>query len=431
MAAPKAPATPPTKPAGGSGTQAANGIIVTREALAEFSGARLYATTDQMVRSDPVVRAALLMILLPLQEATYSVSPAGTDDVDLEAAELVRRDLLEHLDWPQLVWDLGNPAMRYGHGLAELRYQAVDWALTYEADGTMVEVPKRTYWVIDRVAPRLPHSIVRWNVDDEGDLQSVEQQLPARRGVRLQTIEAWRLVVWTNEREGDNYLGTSMLRSAYRAWYVKEKLEVIDAIRAERAGVGVPIGWDGGEPGAAEVMEDLLAAIRANEEGAIVLHGTRGQDGAQDIEMLDMKAASTADVLGSLNYHVTQILWSVLGAWQQLGQGEVGARATASVQDDPFYLLLSALANRLCAVINRQVIPQLVAYNFPTDRWPRISVSDLQGADITMVAQAIAALLAAGAIEADDQLEAHLRDLLGLPAKQAEDPAMDLSLIHI
>lgn len=427
MAAPKPPAQPPTKPAGGSGTHVGNGIIDTREVLAEFRGAALYRTVDQMVRSDPVARAALLMILLPLQEATYSVAPAGAEDIDQEAAELVRRALLEHLDWAQVVWDLANPALRYGHGVVEYHCEAVEWDLTYESATGMTDAPRRVYWVPARLAPRLPHSIVRWNTDDQGDLQSITQNLSSGRVMRQVTIDAWRLVVWTNEREGDNLLGTSMLRSAYRSWYVKEKLEVIDAIRAERAGVGVPVGWDGGLPGEAERLEEVLAGIRANEEGAIVLRGKRGGDDSQDIEMLDMRAAGTADVQASLHYHVTQILWCVLGAWQQLGQGEVGARATATVQDDPFYLLLSALAKRLVGVINRQLIPQVVGWNFATDRMPKLMVSDIQGQDFTQVATAVATLIASGAITTDDQLEAHMRDLLGLPPRAMEeaDDAMD------
>jgi hypothetical protein len=421
VAAPKPPAQPPTKPVGGSGTYVGNGIIDTREVLAEFRGASLYRTVDQMVRSDPVARAALLMILLPLQEATYSVQPAGADDVDQEAAELVRRALLEHLDWAQVVWDLANPALRYGHGLVEYHTEAVEWDLTYEGSDGMVEAPRRVYWVPARLAPRLPHSIVRWNTDDQGDLQSVTQQLAVNRASRQVVIDAWRLVVWTNEKEGDNHLGTSMLRSAYRSWYVKEKLEVIDAIRAERAGVGVPVGWDGGLPGEAERLEEVLAGIRANEEGAIVLRGKRGGDDSQEIEMLDMRAAGTADVQASLHYHVTQILWCVLGAWQQLGQGEVGARATATVQDDPFYLLLSALAKRLVGVFNRQLIPQVVGWNFATDRMPKLAVSDIQGQDFTQVATSVATLIASGAITTDDQLEAHMRDLMGLPPKAMQD----------
>lgn len=411
---------PTTRPAGASGTQNTGGFIRSEELNREWTGQALYRTVDRMVRSDPVVRAALMMVMLPIAEATWTVEPASSDPEDLAVAEFVRRACLEHLDWSKVVWQ-AIPA-RYGHAILEESYEAVEWALSVpDEDGEQQELPAATYWVPAAFQPRLGRTIWRWMVDSTGRLESVVQQRldPMTGRYSEVTIPTSQLIVLTNEQEGDDYTGISVLRSAYRSWYTKEKLELIDAIAKERAGAGVFVGtvpdkdWDSEADG----MEENLRALRANEESFLVLRSEDDGTGGQTVEALDMKAASQADCLPSLNYHVTQILWSVLAPWMNLGQGGEGARATAETQDDPFYLGLGYLAGAVASAFNRQMVPRLVGFNFATDRYPRLVCGDIRPLDVNGLVGSIAQLITAGGIEADAELEAALRSMLGLPEK--------------
>lgn len=417
---------PPTRPVGAAGTRNIGGFIIPEGELnREFTGQQLYRTVDRMVRTDPVVRAALLMVVLPITEASWTVEPASGEPEDLEVAEFVRRNLLGHLDWPRVVWNL--LPVRYGHAVCETVYEPVDWDLTYTGpDGDEVQSGRRVFWALAALQPRLGRTIWRWTVDAVGRLESVTQQRLDPQGSTYSevVIPADQLVVTTNEREGDDYLGVSVCRAMYRAWYTKERLEVIDAMKIERAGVGVPVGyvpdqdWETDSPG----MQEVLAGLRSGEESHLVLRAGDTQDQpGQRVEMLDMKASAQADALPSLQYHVTQILWAVLGAWQNLGHGEVGARATATVQDDPFYLALRAVAGNVAAALNRQLIPRLVGFNYQTDRYPVLRVEDIQGTDTTGFIQSVSDAIQKGAITHDDQLEAHLRGVLGLPDRMADE----------
>lgn len=435
---------PKTEAKGSTGSVTVRGFVRTQETAQAWVGAARYRTSDSMYRTDPVVRAAVLMVVLPIIEAEWTVDPGGEDPDDLAKAELVRRALLEHLDWPQVLWDLVSPAVRYGHSVLESTWEAVEWELQLGEGDTASTLPKRPYWVPASYAPRPGHTIWRWNIENDGELTSVVQLAPRLvdvPGVAVggplgdygqgSTAEyvpvelmADEILHWINERDGDELLGTSMLRCMWRAWFTKDKLEIIDAMRAEKAGMGVPVGWSGENEDEAAELETALANLRSGEETALVLKGSKDQPGAQHAEMMDMRAASTADVQASLHYHVTQILWGVLGAWQQLGQGEVGARATATVQDDPFYLLLGALANRVASRFNRTQVPKIVGYNLPGDVMPQLQIGTLQGVDITSVAEAISKLMLAGAITSDDDLEAHLRRIMGLPEQSAAEAGL-------
>jgi hypothetical protein len=49
-----------------------------------------------------------------------------------------------------------------------------------------------------------------------------------------------KLIVFVNEMEGMNWWGTSLLRPAYKHWFIKNTLYKIDAIAHERQGLGIP-----------------------------------------------------------------------------------------------------------------------------------------------------------------------------------------------
>lgn len=413
--------TAPSEPIGGVSRTVLGARWRADEPSTEFIAPRLYRTVDQMVRTDTVVRAALLMVVLPLQSAVWSVQAGGTGPRDEEAAALARTALFDLLQWPQVVWDLAMPAMKYGHGLAELVAAPTELALTVDGPDGQRVTPRRAYWGV-RIAARAPHTISRWDVDEHGDLRSVDQDIDTPTTRRRVTIPGDRLVLWTNERSGPgDVLGTSILRSAYRSWFVKEKLEVIDAIRSERAGVGVPVAWDGDRPGEGARLTEALSAIRANEDAVLVLPGSRGVPDSPHVEMLDMRASSNASVEAGLRYHTTQILWSVFSAWQQLGQDGTGARATADTQSGPFYLLLQALADQLAQVIGRQVLPRLTEWNFAGAAPPVVTAGGITHVDAGAVVSHVAQAINAGLITTDDALERHIRDVLDLPAPPATD----------
>ena len=206
---------PPTRPIGASGTRNFGGFIQPEELNREWVGQALYRTVDRMVRTDPVVRAALSMVMLPIAEAEWTVEAASADPEDAVVAEFVRRALLEHLDWRKVVWQ-AIPA-RYGHAVLEETYEPADWALSVpQPDGEQDDLPTRTYWVPAAYQPRLGRTIWRWMVDSTGRLESIiQQRLDPMTGQYSEVeIPTSQLVVIVNEQEGDDYTGVSVQRSA-------------------------------------------------------------------------------------------------------------------------------------------------------------------------------------------------------------------------
>jgi hypothetical protein len=85
---------------------------------------------------------------------------------------------------------------------------------------------------------RLPRSVYRWMQDDDGDLTAIEQLV---LGKGMVTLPAQDLVYYRVGAEGDNWEGTSMLRPAYKHWYIKDQVERFDALAQQREAMGIPV----------------------------------------------------------------------------------------------------------------------------------------------------------------------------------------------
>lgn len=134
--------------------------------------------------------------------------------------------------------------------------------------------------------------------------------------------------------------------------------------------------------------------------------------------MLDMKGGSTSDLWTSINHHNREISKNVLAQFLELGNTESGSRALSEDQSDLFLLGLTAVANYICDIFNRYVIPELVDLNYDTDQYPHLKFNKLGNIDFARVSTALSTLSQGGLIKTDDRLETHVRDLFDLPSRE-------------
>jgi len=75
--------------------------------------------------------------------------------------------------------------------------------------------------------------------------------------------------------------------------------------------------------------------------------------------------------------------------------------------------------------LNRYLIPELVGFNFNTDRFPKLRFESLGGKDMAAFSTTLAQLITAGVIDPDEELQRVVREQLGLPPKDeatTDDP---------
>lgn len=384
---------------GATGTMIFSGILTETEYNADLKGDKAFKVYERMRKSDGQVKAGLLACKLPLVVAHWDIKPGGNTAQDKKIADEVGSNLFDEMT---ITWD---DFLR--HALIMFDFGFMPFEKIWELRGGLYKWRK--------LAPRMPETVSKWYVDDEGGLAGIQQRAWKAKKYQYVDIPVEKLLVFTHEREGSNFQGVSLLRAAYKHWYYKNNLYAIDGIAAERHGVGVadfsyPTNATDAQKEAIERMGERLHA----HERAYVAH-------PEDIKF-DLKgvAGQLHNILGSIEHHDLQIVRSILAQFINLGSKEVGSYALSSDQQGFFLMALKAAGNYVTETINRHAIKQMVDYNWEVGgKYPKLIVSGLEHFDITAYSTAINQLATAGALVPDDAMEDELRRIIKMPVRKA------------
>ena len=364
------------------------------------------------MRRDPQLTAILSSWMLQLRRAQWQVDPAGCDP---QVAKRIADDLGLHVvgdDQPGAARTRGvswNEHLRAALGMLTFGFAGFELlADTVTGQARLAGLYERPQWTISHL-----------HVDGvTGDLQGITQDAAWKDG--SPQIPASRLVWYANEREGANWAGSSLLRSCYSSWFIKEEMKRVHAISNRRWGAGVPTmkADPGTQPSTPQMMQalELTSAMRAGESaGAVVPPGFN----------LDIKglSGSVPDTLSYIKWLDQQMSRSALMGMIDLGETPNGSRALGETFVDAFLLALEAAAEHVADVATRQIAARLVDWNEgDTEAVPRIVVSGV-GSRREVTAQSLQLLLTSGALAADPALEAWVRREYRLPERDPDAPA--------
>ncbi|MCK5019126.1 MAG: DUF935 family protein [Candidatus Peribacteraceae bacterium] len=390
-----------TKPGiGASGTTNFQGMIDTGEYVAKLKGAELYTTVDKMRWSDASIQAALLMCELPIRSAEWDIEPGKDDTQGEEIADFIKDCLFDGL---LMNWDdtVRNILLMHPFGV-----------MVFEVVYKIREDGKITW---RKWAPRLPKTIEKWKTDKNGELEEIMQRAYKDNNLQEFTIPIEKLMIFTHRQEGDNYLGTSILRQAYKHWFFRDKYYKIDAVATERTGIGIPVITlpDAFSDDDYDDAEKMAENIRGHEKAYVI------KKIGWEFEFADLQSGSLKDPKEMLEHHTREILKSVLAQFVDLGGKGVGSYALAKEQSSMFLQALDASAKKVEEVVNKEIV-KLVDYNYNVapDEYPKLTHSDLGTKDVKELADALQALLFGGAIQPDEKLENYLRTVLKLPERE-------------
>ncbi len=384
---------------GDTGTKIFDGIV-RDEYNPKLDGTKGISVYDEMRRSDGTVKAALQAVKLPVRSASWYVTPGKEKDAKAEEiAEFVRCCLWEYME------DGFQNFLRMG--LLALDYGVMPFEIVYGIRET--EHGTRIVW--DKLAPRMPLSIQKWAI--AGGEFGITQRTSSGDTVE---IPGAKLIVFWNEREGENYWGTSLLRAAYKPWYMKCSLEKIDAIAHERQGLGVPYAKlpEGvNTKQETEKAETILKNMRANSQAYLV------EPHDYEIGFKDMKASTTRDPSNSLAYHSREIMKSMLVQFLELGSttagGTGGSRALSDDHSRLFLQAEEAIAQWFCDVMAKP-IRELVDLNYgDVTEYPALDFEGITREDVKLLADTLNVLKTTGTYTPQDADETSMREKLGMP----------------
>lgn len=382
---------------GDTGTRILDGII-SEEYNSKLADTRGIAIYDEMRKSDGTIQAGLKALTLPIRSANWYVKPASEEQADRDISDFVQACLWEYqaLSWSDFL----------RQALLMLPFGVMAFEKVY---GTR-EVDGQLRIVFDKLAPRLPRSIQKWAIADSQP--GITQNTSTGKVVE---IPMEKLIVFVNEMEGDNWWGTSVLRAAYKHWFIKSTIEKIDAIAHERQGLGVPKGTlpDNYTEADRQRMEDILKNLRANSQAYLAIPP------GYTIEFMDMMAKATRDPANSLAYHSREILKSILAQFLELGSttagGTGGSRALSEDHSKLFLQSEEAYARQICGVMNVH-IRELVDLNFENvEAYPELDFDGITTINAKEAAETYSNLINSGGITPQDADETYFREVLDMP----------------
>jgi hypothetical protein len=371
----------------------------------------------RMRREDGRVSSVESAIGLPIRRTPWRVEPNGASD---EVTEFVARNLglpvqnessedkprprtrgrfswAEHLRVALLM-------LPYGHSYFEQVY--------YYDEG-------RFY--LKKLAPRPSRTIEGIDVARDGGLKAIVQRIPSldytaqdviNGGIR---IPVDRLVAYVRDPEPGNWVGTSLLRPAYKHWLLKDELMRIEAAVARRNGMGVPVATapEGSEQGVVDKYRDMATEYRGGEKSGV------GLPAGADFKLLGVQG-NLPDMRQAIEYHDRQIALAGLAHFLNLDRG--GSYALASVQADTFVQSVQAFGETVRDIANAHIVEDLVDINFGRDVPAPQIVFDEIGSRQDLTANALKMLIDAGLIRLDRDLEEYTRQQYGLPPKGTPPP---------
>lgn len=268
---------------------------------------------------------------------------------------------------------------------------------------------------------RPPRTIATWDIARDGGLRGIAQHAPGYvspgiggwvSGATGNTLPVNRLVIYVHRKKGSNWIGRSVLRPAYKNWLLKDRLLRLQAQVAARNGMGIPVYTAAGNSqGEIDAGEEIAAAARAGDDAGLSL-----ANGA-DFELKGV-TGTLPDLLAMIRYHDEQIARSMLANVLNLGQSRgTGSWALGVTLNDVLSLAIEAIAENIRDTAQKHIIEDLVDLNYgPNEPAPRLVFDEIGSKNEGMVA-AIAQLVTAGVLKADEDLETFVRTTIGLPAR--------------
>jgi hypothetical protein len=373
-----------------------------------LTGRQKFEIYDEMALSDVHCRALLQMVRLPITGAIWDFEPADGPEGDLVAEtcawQFGLRDYDGQLDrsWKQVI-TRKHMKHRYGAWFEELV-----WGDPVTFNGRLVRP-------LVRLAPRSPRTIGR--VDFEhGKVVEVEQIVAGAKPIPGSKV-VWNVL----DDEPGRWDGVSLLRAAWGPWELKKQVMISAGIAWDRWASGFPEIHYPLSGGAAELeqADEIGRSIRNHERGYVSFQGPPSSEHYPEGWSIDIKGgpSNLPDPVPLLKEYGLQILWAGLMQWMGIAtSSHTGARATAQVQDEPYYMLVEAHAADLALEIQRQEVRRFVDVNFGEEiATPTLTVSKIQSEDVAQLAQTLSELHLAGFDFSDAETQNDVRERMHLP----------------
>ena len=414
---------------GATGLWRTGGFVID-DILPQLRGRQALTAYRDMAENDPVIGAILFAIELVILQVDWRVDPYNDTtgetpvDGDHEAAIFVQEcmDDMSH-SWHELMIAITS-FLTYGWSFFEIVYKQRKGPDQKDPSQRSKFNDNKVGW--RKIAMRAQDSLWQWQFDESGGIKAMIQRDPTTGRLNVIPIEKSLLFRTTSAR--GNPEGRSILRSSFKSWYYKRRIEEFEAVGVERDLAGLPVGyvpaeWLSANATPAErsaylTMERIVRGVKRNETEGIILPMMFDENGKQlvDFKLLNSGGARQFNTDAIISRYNQQIAMTCLADFIMLGHESVGSFALGASKIDLFMAAVESWIRLIAEVFNSHAIPRLMALNgFDTSRCPTLTYGQVNAIDLNELGGFLSNLTSAQLLTPDNNLEDYLRELAGLP----------------
>lgn len=238
-----------------------------------------------------------------------------------------------------------------------------------------------------------------------------------------------KFVIYTYQKEFDNYYGESDLKSAYRPWFVKHNVMRYWAIYLEKFSIPIAKGQVTAGRVTETQREDFKSLMQRIQSGMSVLLPQGMTLDLLESDRIDRGVFNQA--VEALNIAIARsiLIPQMIGLVPAAG---TGSYAKGDIELKMFDWILKDINTNTQEVINEQLVRPLIDVNYgEQEEYPRFVIKPLKEEDKQKIVAAWSEAVARGAVTVTVQTEKYLRDLLKFPEMEQDEEALAEEASHL
>jgi hypothetical protein len=410
----------PTIEVGTTGLKRGGGLVQ-EEFIRKLQGQQAIKVYTEMSENDPTIGAALYAITAFLRSVKWTAKrPRGNVSNKAKAAQKYLQEVMTDMErsWEDAVDEILTMLI-FGHAVLEPVFKIRKDNNSKYPDGKVG---------LRYLAPRGQETISEWDIDAQGNILGLTQS--AYPNYIPTYIARQRFLLFRTRSVRNNPEGRSILRSAYRPWFFKKRLEEVESIGIARDMTGIPVF---------EVPVALLSANASPTQKATVAHFEKLASQLHRDEREGMVIPTEADSEGKPTGYKLRLLssagpkqiipdpvirrYDVRIAMSMMAEGMLlgsersgGSYSLAEEKSSSFSRSLLYILDIVEQEFNANLAePLQMASGFKPKDFARWRAGSVTRANIDQLSKTISNLVTAGLFRPTEDDEHHMRDLADLP----------------
>jgi hypothetical protein len=410
---------------GVTGVKRAAGMI-DEEFLPALRGRKAIAVFREMALNDPIIGAMLFSIEKLIRQVEWTVVGDDNSPESSDAVQFVE-ECMEDMShtWDDMISEILSMLV-YGFSWHEIVYK--------KRVGPQEKDPKKRSRYTDgrigwrKIPIRAQETHLRWVFDESGGVKAYVQIPPPYYKTCVIPIER-SLLFRTGIHKG-NPEGTSILRTAYRPWFFKKRLEEFEAIGVERDLAGMPVAMlpssymkatEGtNENKVYKSFKKMVQNVRRDEHEGLVLPLEYDEKGKElfRFELMSSSGGKSFNTNELIQRYEQRMLMVTMADFLLLGHEGTGSYAMHVDKTGIFRSALNSITTAIADVFNRHAIPRLFELNnWQLEELPKLRPTNVDPPNLAELAGFMTSMAGLGMqFFPDPDMEKFLREVAHLPA---------------